>query len=261
MSQFFWLFVSIFLIDTVVNKEYYNLLNFKDSQIKFLKIYWKKFNLYPVNWFEGDGWKFQKYKENNNWSLSAYALFKFLIYSNFIYSLQGLQIDLCSKEDNFENDINDLLTAFKKSTPQIINIKIYVNYLYPNLHISNPKLDLKYISYNFPYYQSYDELNDLVEKSTIYDTLPSKRLDRFIYKLTHEDELYTNEIEILINDLLEKRGIQRRDYSYLDIIDKWYFLANFDFIENNVFNWSIFVYYSKINKIQEIKDLTNKIKK
>ena len=245
----------------IVNKEYYDLLNFEDSQIKFLRIYWSQSNYYPVNWFEGDGWIFQEYKENNKESLSASALFKFLIYTNFIYSLQELQIDLCSKEDNFENDINDLLAVFKKTTPKQINIKIFVSYTYPNLFISNAKLDLEYISYVTPEYQSYDQLFDIVSKSTVYDTLPFSRLDRFIYNLTHEDKQYTDEIEILINDLLEKRGVKRRKYYYLGIIMKWYFLANFDFIENDVFNWSISVYNSKINKIQETKELENKIEK
>ena len=145
---------------------------------------------------------------------------------------------------------------------KLINIKIFVSYIYLNLLISNSKLDLEYLLYtNPPHSQSYDELYDLVAKSTVYDTLPSNRLDRFIYKLTHEDEQYTREIQILINDLLEKRGIKWRDRYYLDILEKWYFSANFDFIDNNVFNWSISVYYSKISKIQEVKDLANKIEK
>ena len=246
---------------TVVNKEYYDLLNFKDSQIKFLRIYWKQSNLYPVNWFEGEGWVFQEYKENNKGSLSGYALFKFLVYSNFIYSLQELQILLCSKEDNFENDFNDLLETFRKSTPKLINIKIFVSYKYPNLLISNLKLDLEYLSYVYPHHQPYEMLYDLVINSTVYDTLPSIRLDRFIYKLTHEDEQYRDEIQILINYLLEKRGIKRENRYYLNIINKWYFSADFDFIDNNVFNWSISLYYSKISKIQEVKDLVNKIEK
>ena len=174
-----------------------------------------------------------------------------------------MQIYLNSKEDNFENDINDLLTVFRKTTPKLINIKIFVRYVYPNLLIFNPKLDLEYLLYTkSPDYQSYDELYDLVAKSSVYDTLPSNRLDQFIYNLTHEDKQYTDEIHKLLNDLLEKRGIQKRSiYYYLDILEKWYFSVNFDFIDNDVFNWSISVYYSKINKIQEIKDLANKIEK
>ena len=183
------------------------------------------------------------------------------MYSNFIYSLQELKIRLYSKEDNFDHDINGLLEIFRKSTPKLINIKIIVSYSHPNLLISNLKLDLEYILYVTPYHQSYNQLYDLVAKSKVYDTLPSNRLDRFIYKLTHEDKQYTDEIEILINDLLEKRGIQRENRYYLEIINKWYFSANFDFIENDVFNWSISVYYSKINKIQDINDLANKIEK
>ena len=172
-----------------------------------------------------------------------------------------MQIELYSKEDNFENDINDLLTVFMKTTPKLINIKISVSYIYPNLLIFNPKLDLEYILYTNPEYQSYDELYDLVAKSTVYDTLPSNRLDRFIYNLEHEDKQYTREIQKLMNDLLEIRGIQRRKYSYLDILNKWYFSTDFDFIDNDVFNWSISVYYSKISKIQEVTDLANKIEK
>ena len=172
-----------------------------------------------------------------------------------------MQIRLCSKEDNFENDIIDLLAIFKKSTPKLINIKIFVSYIHPSLIIFNPKLDLEYISYHPPHEQTYEMLYELVAKSTVYDTLPSNRLDRFIYNLTHEDEQYTREIEELIDDLLEKRGIQRREYNYLGIINKWYFSANFDYIDNDVFNWSISVYYSKINKIHEVKNLANKIEK
>ena len=129
------------------------------------------------------------------------------------------------------------------------------------MFISNPKLDLEYVSYHNLHDQSYDELYELVAKSTVYDTLPSNRLDRFIYKLTHEDKQYTNEIEILIQDLLQKRGNLKRNIYYLNIISKWYFSANFDFIENDVFDWSISVYNSKINTLQEIKDLANKIEK
>ena len=145
---------------------------------------------------------------------------------------------------------------------KLINIKIIISYTFPNLIIFNHKLDLEYISYGKSHIQSYDELYDLVAKNTVYDTLPFSRLDRFIYNLTHEDRQYTNEIQILINILVhKKRLIQLRDIYHLDIIHRWYFSANFDFIENDIFNWSISVYNSKINKIQEIKDLFNKIEK
>ena len=153
------------------------------------------------------------------------------------------------------------MAAFRNTTPKLINIKIFVSYVYPNLLIFNPKLDLEYLSYDPPEYQSYDELYDLVAMSSVYDTLPSNRLDRFIYNLTYEDQQYTDEIQILIDDLLQKRGIQRRNKYYLNIINRWYFSANFDFIDNDVFNWSISVYYSKISKIQEVTDLANKIEK
>ena len=141
------------------------------------------------------------------------------------------------------------------------NFVLRCSYVYPNLLITNPKLDLEYLSYHSYDVQSYDELFDLVTNSTVYDTLPAKQLDRFIYNLTHEDEKYTREIQELLNDLLDKRGIQRRDKYYLEIINKWYFSVNFDFVENDVFNWSISVYYSKINRIHAIKDLVNKIQK
>ena len=138
-----------------------------------------------------------------------------------------------------------------------INISVQ---LYPPCY--SRILIIKYISNNSYIDQSsYDKLYDLVANSTVYNTLPPNRLDRFIYNLEHQDERYTSEIQILINILLEKRGIRRRDILYLYIINKWYFSANFDFIENYVFNWSISVYYTKINKIQEIRDLANKIEK
>ena len=105
--------VNIFPL-MIVNKKCYDLLNFNDCKIKFLRINSRSY-LYPVNWFEGNGWIFQKYKENNKESLSAIAIFNFLIYSNFIYSLQELQIRLWSKDDNFEDDFNDLLAEFYKT--------------------------------------------------------------------------------------------------------------------------------------------------
>ena len=100
----------------IINKEYYDLFNFKNPQIKFLWISWYDSNLYPVNNFWDDCWSFnwswEDSKENWEFTPSAYAVFKFLVNSNFIYSLKEIKINWCSFQENFSKDLNELLRIF-----------------------------------------------------------------------------------------------------------------------------------------------------
>ena len=71
----------------VISKEYYELLNFDESKVKYLSIKWNQL-IYPINKFENNRWWFDKslenYKKIEEISLSAYALFKFLVWMNIL---------------------------------------------------------------------------------------------------------------------------------------------------------------------------------
>ena len=79
----------------IVNKEYYNLLNFEEPEVKYLWIDSYCYPFYPVNTFHENKWAFDWNINNENVmsdSLSAYAVFKFLVNSNFIYSLEEIKV-------------------------------------------------------------------------------------------------------------------------------------------------------------------------
>ena len=80
----------------LVSKESYKLFDFSSPQIKYLSIEWDIF-LNPINKFEDDEWTFNEDLEDKELieeiSLSAYTLFKFLLYTNLIYSVEEIEIN------------------------------------------------------------------------------------------------------------------------------------------------------------------------
>ena len=80
----------------LVSEEFYELFDFDNPQIKYLSIEWDIF-LNPINIFANDRWKFNEDQEDKELieeiSLSAYALFKFLLYTNLIYSVEEIEIN------------------------------------------------------------------------------------------------------------------------------------------------------------------------
>ena len=80
----------------LVSEEFYELFDFSNPQIKYLSIEWDIL-LYPLNKFEKFRWKFNEDLENKELieeiSLSSYTLFKFLLYTNLIYSVELIEIN------------------------------------------------------------------------------------------------------------------------------------------------------------------------
>ena len=79
----------------LVSEESYKLFDFSSPQIKYLSIEWDIL-LYPVNEFTNNKWTFNEDLEDKELikeiSLSAYTLFKFLLYTNLIYSVEEIEI-------------------------------------------------------------------------------------------------------------------------------------------------------------------------
>ena len=143
----------------IISKNYYDLLDFRDPKIKFLQIYIEYSNLYPVNKFYDGGWIFDVKSENNfqfhNISLAAYALFRFLVNSNFIYSLQEVKVFYNFYEKDIEKDIIKLLKWFNESLSIPINWSFWIVYSSENVIIFDPEVDWKYVSYSNPHIVSY----------------------------------------------------------------------------------------------------------
>ena len=80
----------------LVSEEFYELFDFSNLQIKYLSIEWDIF-LNPINIFANNKWIFNEDLEDKELieeiSLSAYALFKFLLYTNLIYSVEEIEIN------------------------------------------------------------------------------------------------------------------------------------------------------------------------
>ena len=79
----------------IVSKEFYELFDFNDCQVKYLSIEIYSL-LSPINKFEDDEWTFNEDLEDKELieqiSLSAYTLFRFLLYTNLIYSVEEIEI-------------------------------------------------------------------------------------------------------------------------------------------------------------------------
>ena len=150
------------------------------------------FTLYPVNKFAKDCWSFDQRIDADlqiqNISLQAYAIFKFLIYTNFIYSLKEIQIVWSSCDDRFEKDLLELLEKHRDLNKKLIRLKVSVKCFYPNVKIINHTEDLKCVSYSYPHYHSYNELYEKVTNSKAFDSLPLNQLNDFIFKLTNGEE-------------------------------------------------------------------------
>ena len=249
----------------ITSREFYNFFEFNDPQIKFLKIYWDVHNCYPVNKFKDNGWIFDinwEDDEAHRVSSSAYSIFKFLVYSHFIYSLHELEIEWYSYEDNFENDLRKLIANLKNSSST--SIKLSINYIYPNILILNPEINSKYIPYQtHSPHLCYSSIYDLVTKSKVFDTLPSSKLDSFIYNLTNEENSkYIKEIDTLLNSLLAKICKQETFYYLLfQIIEDWYYSVVFESFEETVYNWLITVHSLKMSSLNENESKRNTIYK
>ena len=80
----------------LVSEEFYELFDFDNPQIKYLSIEWDIL-LNPINIFKDYEWKFNEDLEDKELieeiSLSAYALFKFLLHTNLIYSVEEIEIN------------------------------------------------------------------------------------------------------------------------------------------------------------------------
>ena len=81
----------------LVSEEFYKLFDFSNPQVKYLFIEWGGISLYPVNKFTNNKWIFNEDLEDKELieqiSLSGYALFKFLLFSNLIYSVEEIEIN------------------------------------------------------------------------------------------------------------------------------------------------------------------------
>ena len=80
----------------LVSEKFYELFDFDNPQIKYLSIEWDIL-LNPINKFKGNEWTFNEDLEDKELieeiSLSAYALFKFLLFTNLIYSVEEIEIN------------------------------------------------------------------------------------------------------------------------------------------------------------------------
>ena len=111
----------------IISQQYYEILDFKKPKLKYLLIDWYSSPYYPVNTFKDDEWLFDSILEKDerlsDISLSAYAIFMFLVNSNFIYSLKEIKVIWASAKDSFEKDFNNLFENFKNSSKRKIKLE------------------------------------------------------------------------------------------------------------------------------------------
>ena len=249
----------------IVNKEYYKLLKFDDPQIKFLDIDWYLYPYYPVNNFKESWWLFDKNIENNEWnesiSLSAYAVFKFLVHSNFIYSLEEIRVKVSSAQDTFKYDFNLLLDDFKIYSTRQINLKLStVWYTLPWIQTHDLKGTIEYFSFNINTVNSYNKIIEILYNDESTDSVQNKDYGSIVYKWMSEDKTYTDEIHKMLNDILLKLNFQY-NFHLRPFVDEWYHLATFDFYEENLYNLTFTVFIKKIKALLHVIKNNQKVSK
>ena len=241
----------------IVNKEYYNLLNFEDPEVKYLWIDSYCHPFYPVNTFHENKWAFDCNINNENVmldSLSAYAVFKFLVDSNFIYSLEEIKIIWTSAIDSFEKDFNNLLSEFKRTESKTIKLKInWIHHNLPNFQINNLERTLKYYecgSYNGLVYK---RLREIVDNNRAADKINSKEVDDAIHKWMIEERMYTDKIHSFLKTVLCNYNINYI-FNLRRYINEWYHLAYFDSVEGNIYDGVFTLFAVKFDFIGNIAE-------
>ena len=236
----------------IISKDFYKLLDFWDPKVKYLLIDWYSSPFYPVNSFENDGWIFDSSLEDNKeidkLSLSAYAVFKFLVNSNFIYTLEEIKVIWTSAKDSFENDFNFLLEEFRKLSPEPINLKVNVCHNLPNLYIYDFKEDLKYYEYSIRNVLLYGQIYEKVIFSKANDEKNESKADEFIFQLLSEEKEYSNKIHSLFGELLSKFGT-RYNYNLNSLINEWFHFVEFYLYEDQPYDANFVVYMTKLDGI------------
>ena len=239
------------------------MLPFDDPKIKYLTIIWSDSNYYPVNKFQDDGWIFNKYLEDNELinsvSLSAYAIFKFLVYSKFIYSLKEIRIVWNSSNQSMLKDILELFRNRKDKNvvPNFFLIKVV--WKYPNINILHFEKDVKYTHFNRYYRLKYEDAYNEIINSKIYDNMSFNDVNNLIYKVMNEGDSI-KEIHSLIYSILTKLG-HHQDNLFLYATNEWYFSAVFYSYKDTIYDWTVTLYKSKLDNIDKTLTSKDKIEK
>ena len=108
----------------LVSEEFYELFDFDNPQIKYLSIEWDIL-LNPINKFENNKWTFKEDLEDKELieeiSLSGYALFKFLLYTNLIYSVEQIEINGESLTEKIKAKLYDQLDKWRNMYHTALN--------------------------------------------------------------------------------------------------------------------------------------------
>ena len=125
--------------------------------------------------------------ENNEWnesiSLSAYAVFKFLVHSNFIYSLEEIRVKVSSAQDTFKYDFNRLLDDFKIYSTRKINLKLStVWYTLPWIQTHDLRGTIKHFSFNINTVNSYNKIIEILYNDESTDLVQNKDYGSIVYK-------------------------------------------------------------------------------
>ena len=237
----------------LISKEYYKLLDFEASKVKYLQIDSYMYPYYPVNKFENQMWNFDQKEEGSydfhKFSLSAYAIFKFLVHSNLIYSIEEIKIVWPWHKDSFEEDFNNLLNEFREILKK--PLKVHVHHNLPNFEIININKMLDYYGYcsynSFTYDKMYETINDRKDIEWIHED----DFDKLLYNSAMEDNAYVTKINELFADLFSRTEFIY-EYNLKTFITECYHIITFDYYSDKLYNWTFNVF---IRKIDDAKNL------
>ena len=238
----------------LISEGFYKLFDFRNPQIKYLSIEWGVL-LTPVNKFKNNEWIFIKDLEDKELieeiSLSAYALFKFLLYTNLIYSVEEIEISgefLTEKEkDKLYYHIDKRRNLHITALNPIKNI--YQNF--PNLQFNNNKDNR---ACNFK-----DHIPGMILKDSFQEYNPLIFEEKYMYI---DNQKYISEIEFLFKYFNKIENINNNNNIVYTIFKYFYWKITFYFYQDSLFDVSIHLKDKRylIDNIITIKEKSIKLK-
>ena len=228
----------------IISEKLYKILDFDKPKVRYLWIDLHR-SIYPVNVFHEGEWSFDSNLENEkiskNLSLAAYALFKFLLYSNYIYSIEQIEIYWNHNEGKIEEQLKYMLGRYKQQNElPIYDVKAY--YYLPNLEILDIKTWIKYEKHNsIEYFTNRDMLTD----SDFFTKIQSKSVDKYILSSEREMFNYTFDVIGKVTALLSKLYNLPPKIYLGEFIDKTFHKVEFLSFGGIIFDCSITVFRTK----------------
>ena len=216
----------------LVLEELYELFDFDNPQIKYLSIEWDD-SLYPVNKLKKNKWIYKEVLNDKELieeiSHFAYALFKFLLFTNLIYSVEKIEINGKLLTEKIIDKLDYQLNKWRSIHHTAVNPIKNIYYKFPNLQLNNNQDD---VACNFE-----DHIPGMVlEDSLVNEHLIFKQNAKSI-----DNQKYISEVEDLLTYFYKIENTNNNRMLVSTILYDFDCVIVFFYYQDSLFDVSIYL--------------------